>query len=367
MAVERTYSFYAAGNIKDDVRDSLFMVSPNDTPLLAMLGRRKVRSKVFDWLLDDLPRPTTTGDPEPEASLGAQITGQRLRMIGHIEKESRYWQVSRSQMEVDQYAVANEYEYKAQKAFLYLAKLFEAKLLWQTHAAYGSDAAEPAMHGIIPWLCKSGAARDAGDTSVAIGPNSSPALADEYFSTWYDCFVNSTVLGESLFNERIQAAWEVGTDINSVFGLCGGAVKRRLSDFNLVYNQGTANDTELSESINRTMQKEIKSRQVSMDRYDSDFGAFNIVLHRDMNANFSFDAGLGGTSGTTTDDLQAGGDDTVVFMDPAFFHIAEFRDFEQHDLAPTDDSIKGYVVAEMGVEVGNPKGGFGISRVDNAA
>lgn len=371
---EYNYTFYNANNVKDDVRDSFFVVSPNDTPLLAMLEVRPVYSKVFEWLMEDIAQPTSKRSGEAEGAINAtEITGTRPRVLGVIQKLTNTFGVTETDRATQKYGLADEYFYKAQKAFLLLAKDFETSLHWGQYNAFdgGTTTTDTEMAGLIQWLALTGAHRDQGDSSATIAGNSS--FPSTYFSTWHDCVAKSTgILSEDTFNSRIQAAWEIGTSISDCVGLCGGDVKRRISQFNLVYNQGGGNintgvGTELYESINRTMQKEMKTRQVSMDYYESDFGAFPILLDRYMNSNFSYDTGEGGTSATSSDDFIVGGDDTIVFFDPSYFRLATLRPFQTIDLAKTLDAQTGYVVAELGLEVGNPKAGFGISRVDNAA
>lgn len=358
--VEYTYTFHEANNIRPDVRPEMFLIAANDTPLLATLGDRPVDAKIFTWQMEDLANPTSVKSPEAESTVTASsVTGGRPQMSGLITKYSEDFNVSNTLRSVSQYGVDDEYYYKAQKVALKLAKEFEVLLHWGTHAAYDTTTSAPGTVGVIKWLLETGALRSSGAASGTVGLNTVPAA---YFSVWRDCKKqNTSVLTEDLFNQTIGQAWSIGTSISDLIGFCGADVKRRLSNFNLVYNTGATTSAH-TVSINRTHQAEMKRRQVSMDFYESDFGAFGVVLDRYMNSSFSLTAT---GQATTADNFVAGGDDSIFFIDPAYWAKAVLRPLGLMHLAPTDDSKKGYVVGEMGLECGNPKAGFGISQTDN--
>jgi len=358
--VEYSYTFSAAGNIRPDVRAPMFIVAANDTPLLATLGQRPVAAKNFSWFLEDLPNPTELASPEAEATVTVGGTGARPTYTGVVTKHTLDFNVTETMRSTEQYSVTDEYYYKAQKAGLALAKLFEADLHWSEYSAYNATGSTPGLVGVIPWLCESGALRHSGAASGSIGGNT---VTSTYFSTWRDCKkIDNAVMTESTFNTTIGNAWAQGCSIPDVIGFCGADVKRRLSNFNLIFNTGATSSAH-DVSITRTVQREMKTRQISVDHFDTDFGMVSVVLDRYMNSSFSYTAT---GQATSSDNFLAGGDDTIFFIDPAYFRRAVLRPFMRKDLAPSDDSQRGYVVAELGLEVGNPKAGFGLSRTDGA-
>jgi hypothetical protein len=312
--------------------------------------------------MEDLPNPTSAAAGLNETSIGSQLTSTLPRLNQITKRLSRYFEVTLTAMHADQYALSGtQYAYKAQKAFLALAKQFETDLIWSAYTAYDSAGAARSFGGLIPWLMTLGEARSVGDSTASYAGNS--AIPDEYFSQWYDCQLNNTVLTEEVWNTQLQSAYQNGVDISSCIAICGGPTKRRISKFNLQIQDGDSTSADHIATLTRTAQ-EMNMRSVSMNYYDSDFGRFGMVLHRQMNSNFSSTV-ASGTTGTTTDNFYAGGDDTVFFIDPAFFCISVFRPFQTLDLAPTDDTRKGYVTADLGLTVKNPKAGFGISRCDD--
>lgn len=358
--VEYSYGFHSAGNIKDDVRPEMFIVAANDCPLLATLPTRPVGAKLFEWFVDTLPNPTSVAAAEAEATVTTGATGTRPRWANVVTKYTEDFFVTNTLRAVDQHMVTDEYYYKAQKAALALAKRFDTLLHWGTYVAYGSAASVPRSVGIIPWLQELGMGRAQSASTTVVGPNT---ISSTYYPYWKDCYKDSTALSEGVFQAGLATAYNLGTSISDCIGFCGATVKNRLSNFQMVYNT-TATTSAHDVSVNRTMQKEMKTRQVAMDYYDSDFGTFGIVIDRRMTASFSFTTT---TQTTSINKFVSGGDDTIFFIDPAYFSKAVLRDFGRMDLAPTDDSQRGYVVAEMGLEVGNPLAGFGFSRTDNAA
>lgn len=366
MAAETNYTFRteATGtNNPPQVDDNLYIISPNDTPLLALLDSESVADVVHYNMVEDIPNPTAAEAGLGETGLGTPVTGTLPRIMQQTKRLARNFEVSLTAMTAEKYALtSDQYQYKAQLAFLKLAKQFETELIWSAYAAYSSGAAARSFAGFIEWLITTGEARASGDSTCNVAGNS--VLPSGYFSGWYDCYANSTVMTEDVMNGQLQNAYQRGTDISSTIAVCGGTVKRRISNFSLVYNEG-ATSAARNVSLTRTMQ-EMNRRSVSMDYYESDFGPFGVVLHRQMNSAItSTFAVASGTTGTTGDNFKAAGDDTIFWFDPAFFSIATFRPFQTHDLAPTDDSRKGYVTADLGLWVKNPKAAFGISRVDN--
>lgn len=362
MAAETNFSFRAVDNNKPQVDDNLYIISPNDTPLMALLDTESVGDVVHTNFAEDLPNPTAPGTGLDESSIGAAVAGTLPRINQITKRMARNFEVTLTAMHADQYALnGTQYAYKAQKAFLVLAKQFETDLLWSAYSAYSSADAARSFAGLMEWLMTTGEARSVGDSTVSVAGTS--ALPAAYFGQWYDCQLNNTVLTEEVWNTQLQAAYQNGVDISSTIALCGGPTKRRISKFNLQIQDGDSTSADHIATLTRTAQ-EMNMRSVSMNYYDSDFGRFGMVLHRQMNSNFDFQVGSG-TTGTTTDDFIAGGDDTVVFIDPAFFCISVFRPFQTQDIAPTTDTRKGYVTADLGLTVKNPKAGFGISRCDD--
>lgn len=366
--VEYLYSFHNANNIPLDVDQRIHIVDANDTPFLASLDTRSVNDKEFHVLMDDLPRPTARVATEAENTVGTGATGQRFRASMVVEKHSRNFSVTNSARASSMYGTTqDEYFYKAAKESLALLKDFEMNMLWGTYTAWSSDTAANATAGIIEWLLKGGGARNQGATAATISGNSLP---DEFFPYWNDVHLtNNAAMTEDVFNTSLGAAWAIGTPMTNLICMCSKEFKRRLSNFGLYFRDGDNTSSSHDTMVNHTLQADMSSRRVFLDWYESEYGKLGFIISRDFISGISINAGYGGTSATTSDDFKAEGDQCAIFYDREFFKIAEYRGIERRDGAQTAtaDSQAGFVVAEMGLHVGNPKGGFGISRVDGAA
>jgi len=131
---------------------------------------------------------------------------------------------------------------------------------------------------------------------------------------------SGTSLSETMFNDYLANNWD-GTAEVPQEAFMGAAIKRRISGF-------TAGSTKNTDNEDKRLVN-------AVDVYESDFGIIKLFLHRYANA------------GATNNDL--------VLVNPDFAKIGFLRRPEYVETAKTGDATQGYYVADLTLQVSNPK------------
>jgi hypothetical protein len=58
--VTNTYSTYDSARLREEFADAIHMITPEETPLMSLLGREKVKSTHPEWSTDTLATPVTS-------------------------------------------------------------------------------------------------------------------------------------------------------------------------------------------------------------------------------------------------------------------------------------------------------------------
>ena len=105
MAFSNTYDTSNTGSAvsnREGLSDLLTIFAPEETPVLSSLGKEKISSTFFEWTVDGLAAPVTTGIGEGDAVTSyTDKFAARARIGNYVQKFRRDYMVSDLQEAVD--------------------------------------------------------------------------------------------------------------------------------------------------------------------------------------------------------------------------------------------------------------------------
>lgn len=352
----------AGTKTKEDVLDTIAMMTPNDVPLLNLLDRRMVHHTTFECLMDDLPIPSTaTTDAKRTDFTWAGTTtagvtnGMSLRQPfqNYIMVNNQAVSVVDDHRHDDEYGFQDEFTWQQRKEGRRLLMKVENNLRWSNDTA-GNSSTPYETAGILQILSQTGMARRHGASSTTIA---GVAIDDAYFAYWYD--QTDAALIQDELHDVLEGGAKNGLDINNSMLFCGFKIKRIISSFASVYTAGSG------AGLSRWNQPASShTLSIVVDFFETDVGELAICLDRYM-------VDEGKTSGsitaanpsTTGDDYVLDADQTFFVIDPDFWRVAIKSPLEFVPTAKIGATSDGYWVIHYGVDCRNTKAGCGASGV----
>jgi hypothetical protein len=147
-----TTDTYDLKGLREDLQNTIFMLTPEDTPLISNIGRDKASATKHEWQTDVLAAPDTTN---------AQIEGDEYVYADRppTVRVGNYTQISRKPVlitgtleAVDKAGRASELKYQSIKAGKELKKDQEAILLSNQASVAGSNSVARKLGGLAAWL-----------------------------------------------------------------------------------------------------------------------------------------------------------------------------------------------------------------------
>lgn len=340
--------------IRESLDDKITIMSPNDTPLMFLIASRGVDNEYYEWMMDDIATPTTVRAKREGRQDALVSTDETRPRIGNtIMHDHEGISVADQYRRYDEAGVGDQYAYNVVKKSLEMAKQAELNMRW-SEFQQGSGALAPQTAGLIQWAATTGQGRN-----VSTNPSVAGRTFDFIYGSSWQHLPNGTALTESLLVDRIADAWTNGLDINSCVLMAGPAQKRVISDFGVVYQQGS----ETSEPLQRfTIDMEQKLKIVCIDRYESDFGVLHVALDRYMAGTTNVTITEPGTART----FNVRANNTILALDPEHIERRVLMPFRHEPLAKTHLTTDGYIAVSHGLQVNNPIALFGISNVDGS-
>jgi hypothetical protein len=326
-------NFVTTGTLseKEDLANFISMVTRDETPFMASIGKSKAKAIYHEWQTDELLAPGSNAVAEGSTFstvAGAQAAGgDRTRLGNYTQINSKTVQVSGTKRSVDQAGVADEYAYQLKKVGTEMRRDLELDLVHSFNSKNGSGT------------------RTLGG---------------------FQSYVNDNVVNAGAVGAYTEPGTKgVGT---------AGAINRGASDANLdaielsdvddimqkIYEQGgkattlmtsPKNKRELSSKAHGTAQNTVRNlddtgkiRQ-SIELFDSDFGSIQIVPNYIMGLDFN----------TGPADASNSKDFSALVYDPSFFKIATLRPLQETEVGQQGDSTIGQIVEECTLAVSSPK------------
>lgn len=299
--IANTYLTFSAVGNREDLVDTIYNISPTDTPFQSMIGKVKATAVLHEWQPDSLAAPAANAQLEGDDIDTFSAVAPPSRAQNRCQISYRNVIVSGTQDAVSKAGRKQEIVYQLMKRGKELRRDMEFILTQNQAPAVGNASTPRQLRPLCGWYATN-ALRGAG------GANGTPSAAA----------VDGTqrALTESMVKEAIQSAWTQGGDPDYL--MCGPFNKTVISGF-------AGNSTRMQD----TSDKKLVS---AIDVYVSDFGTHKVVANK-----FSRDRDLH----VLTSELWA---------------IAYLRPIQSVDLAKTGDAEKGLVLAEYTLEARNEAG-----------
>jgi len=314
--VTNTFTKYSAVGIREDLSNVIFNISPQTTPFISnMTKKKKVSNTFFEWNTDSLASPAANHhiDGDDLASFTAVSPTVRL---------GNYTQISRKDFiiadnlsgAIDEAGRRSEIAYQLAKKGDELKRDMEHNLCGLSHAAVGGSASTARKTApLTSWLTTNTSNGSGGaDPTLSGGvPNAKPTDGTQ------------RALTEALLKSVVQSMYTNGGDPK--FLMVGPHVKTVVSGFAGIAAQRYQAPDGPTSIIG------------AADVYVSDFGSISIVPNRFSRARDAY------------------------VVDPDMVEMATLRPLQSEELAKTGDATKYMLLAEYGLQVNN-EAGLGVVR-----
>lgn len=306
-------SFSAVGN-REDLVDTIYNVSPTDTPFQATIAKNKAEAPSHQWQTDVLASAAANAqlqgdDTSATYTFSAVVATVKLQNQTQISRKDAA--ISGTQDAVNKAGRTKEITYQLLKKNKELTRDMEFVLTQNgVRNTNASSTVAPTLAALESWY---------GVTSSASTGNVSRGTSGANSTTTQTVAVTDGTqrpLTEALLKGVIQGAWTNGGDIDMI--MSGPFNKSMISTF-------TGNNT-------RTQDTSDKKLVAAIDVYTSDFGTHKVVANR-----FSRDRTL-----------------HVLMTD--MFAVSYLRPKQTIDLAKNGDNTKAMILAEYTLESRNDSG-----------
>lgn len=324
---------------REDLANFIGMITRDETPFLASIGKSKSTNIYHEWQTDELQAPGNsrvaegtdflTAGTAPAAGDGAAstIVGPfRTRLGNYTQINSKVISVSGSRRAIDQAGVADEYAYQLKKRGTEMRRDMEFDLI-NTYNKQTSTGARK-TGGYQAFI-------NSNDTCVFKGSFSQPATPNTGVTSIAVAAAGTkAALALTDIDAVMQKIYEAGGKATRV--MVSPKLRRDFSDL-LISAAG----------VQRNIDDSGKLRQ-SVDVYMSDFGDLMVVPNYIM--------GLASTTTDATTTQFNAKDSCALIYDPQWFAMATFRPMQEVEVGQKGDSTVGMFVEEWSLEVKNPKG-----------
>jgi hypothetical protein len=314
--VANTFTKYSAIGIREDLANVIFNISPQTTPFISNMTKKKtVKNTFFEWQTDSLAA----------AAANHHIDGDDLASFTAVSPTVRlgnYTQISRKDFviadnlsgAIDEAGRRSEIAYQLAKKGDELKRDMEHNLCGLSHAAVGGSASVARKTApLTSWLTSNTSNGSSGaDPTLSGGvPNAAPTDGTQRAMT------------EALLKSVVQSMYTNGGDPK--FLMVGPHVKTVVSGFAGIAAQRYQAPDGPTTIIG------------AADVYVSDFGSISVVPNRFSRARDAY------------------------VIDPDMVEMATLRPIQSEELAKTGDATKYMLLAEYGLQVNN-EAGLGVVR-----
>jgi len=313
--VTNTFTKYDAVGIREDLANVIFNISPQTTPFVSnMTKRRKVTNTFFEWQTDSLAA----------AAANAQIDGDDLSSYTAVTATSRlgnYTQIMRKDFIIadnlggamDLAGRRSEIAYQLAKKGDELKRDMEFNLCGVNQAAVAGNSSTARKTASLSAFIKTNTSRGTGGADPTVSSGVVNAAATDG---------TQRAITEALLKTVLQSVWTQGGEPK--MAMVGPHVKTVISGF-----AGIAAQRYMAPSDSPT------TIIGAADVYLSDFGSVQIVPSRFSRARDCY------------------------IVDPDMCELATLRPIQSEELAKTGDATKYMLLAEVGLQV-NQEAGLGV-------
>lgn len=313
--VTGTTDSYDLVGVAEDVEDVIFMISPTETPMLTMAGRKKADNTLHQWQTDALAAPAANRQIEGDDAAFATATPTTML--------SNYTQISRKTLVITRTAErVRKYGRDSEKARLMvkygkeLKRDIELALVTNQASSAGGSATARSSAGIESMIAANRILPTTSNTGTT------PGYAAGLWSAPTDGTATGAgaTLTEDYLKSAVEASWVDGGDASLI--LTNTYQKKQIATF--------SGATKFAGSYVEGGRRQQGVLVAGVDMYISDVGEHRIKLNRYMRQR------------------------TLLALDPEFIDVAWIDAMKEVPLAKTGDAEKSMLICEFCLVVGNP-------------
>jgi len=296
-------------SVREDLADTIYRISPEDTPFMSNVGRGKADNTYFEWQTDalaaaDADNKHIEGD---DAVNDARAPTKRLGNYTQIAR--KVVGVSGTSEAVDKAGIRGMLAYEMAKASAELKRDMEKRLVSDKAAAGGNNSTARETAGFGAFLITNvDKASDGVDQTFSVN-----ATKEGYPNAAYTPGT-ARAYTEAQLKDTMQKVWAEGGSLDIC--MMGPRIKMVASGF-----KGIA---EFRKNLPGESQATIIG---AADVYVGDFGSVTFVPNRFMD------------------------NDKAYLIDPEYASVVYLRDFRTENLAKTGDSTRKMLLVEFGLKV----------------
>ena len=295
--------------IREDLSDIIYNISPMDTPFMTGAGRGSCSNTLFEWQQDELAAAAANQKLEGDDPASLAVA-EPTKLTNQTQISEKAVQTSGTAEAVDWAGRKSSQAYQLAKRAKEIKRDMELMLLGNDVKAAGAAGVARKTAALNSWLGDA----TAGDSNIIDGPTDA-AVANAGDGTAVKAKSGaSAVLTLSMLNNCVEQIWKAGGSPDVI--MCDASLKVKMSALagsvvaDIVSNHDKASP---ASAIN------------SVDVIVTDFGTFKIVPSRLCQA------------------------EQLYVLDYDFWSVDYLRPFQTETLAKTGDSIKQMMIAEYGL------------------
>jgi len=146
------YELATGNNIREDLTDVIYNISPTETPAISNFGRETANNTLHEWQIDSLATAVSTNAAIDGADFGTDSSAASSRRGNHQQISIKYLAVSRRADIINKAGRKSELAYQVAKAGKELRRDVESTLVSTLPAVLGTQSAAMKTAGIGSWL-----------------------------------------------------------------------------------------------------------------------------------------------------------------------------------------------------------------------
>jgi hypothetical protein len=254
-------------NVREDLTDVIYNISPTEVPLQANIGRGSAESTLHEWQIDELDVVDTANAAIDGQDFGADASDPAQRIGVFMQISVKYIAVSRRANIVNKAGRKSELAYQIAKKGKELRRDVEAIACENQATLQGTSAIASLTAGLGAWVATN-TVRGAGGAD--------PTLSGGTFGQPTTAAVDGAVaaLSETNMLQVLREAYTQGGNPNML--MCGVAVKQLFSNYMFTANARIATQRQDQGPVNRGGVSVVGA----VDVYVSDFTVLDVVPNR---------------------------------------------------------------------------------------
>lgn len=298
-------TYEGIGN-REDLTDTIFNISPTETPFCTGAGRSNATATLHEWQTDALADAAANAQLEGDA-IATDTSSPTVRVTNHTQILRKTARITGTQEVVNKAGRKSEMAYQMAKRSQEIKRDLEFVLVGANTAKLVGGATTARLLGSVPaWIVTN-------DSIGASGGATAYAAAARTDGT-------QRALTEDLLKDTLQSTWTAGGNPGII--LANAFNRRVISGF-------TGGATRLDRS-------EDKKLVATFDIYVSDWGELKVVPDRFMRTR------------------------EILCLDMEYWKIAWLRPFFTKELGNTGDSTGKYIIGECTLESCNEAASGGV-------